>query len=161
MELDPHMKILLVEDGTTMRKMELKILRQLGFENIVEAVDGNDAVRVLQEDGDIALVISDWNMPGKDGYELVTWMRRDEQCRNIPFIMATGQGDKQYLAKAMEGGAQAVVTKPFSPDELRAKINGIFCTAEEASVAVEVPQSLELTADGRAVMKVAHIQPII
>ncbi len=160
MELDPHMKILLVEDGATMRKMEMKILRQLGFDRIAEAVNGNDAIRVLQEDGDIALVISDWNMPEKDGYELVTWMRQDERCRDIPFIMATGQGDKQYLAKAAEGGAQAVVTKPFSPDELRAKIGGIFGAAEEAAPAAPAlgAQAPQRTADGRAVLKVAHIQ---
>ncbi len=155
-EIDSNMKILLVEDGTTMRKMELKILNQLGFANIVEAVDGNDAIGKLQADQEIKLVISDWNMPNKDGYEFLQWMRADEACRGIPFIMATGQGDKQYVAQAMEGGAQAVVAKPFSPDELKLKINDIFGVKQEA--VVKKDEAPRQTSDGRVLLKAAHIQ---
>ncbi|MDD5167373.1 MAG: response regulator [Syntrophales bacterium] len=155
-EVDTGMKILLVEDGGTMRKMERKILNQLGFANILEAVDGNDAIGQLLADREIKLVISDWNMPNKDGYELLRSMREDENCRNTPFIMATGQGDKQYVAQAMEGGAQAVVAKPFSPDELKGKINDIFGVKQDSGVKKE--EAPRQTADGRVLLKAAHIQ---
>ncbi|MDQ5987258.1 MAG: Sensor histidine kinase RcsC [Syntrophus sp. SKADARSKE-3] len=156
MDLNMQMRILLVEDGNTMRKMELKILNQLGFSNVIEAVDGNDAVEKLLADQEIKLVISDWNMPNKDGYELLQWMRADERLRKVPFIMATGQGDKQYITQAMEGGAQAVVAKPFSPDELISKIKDIFGIKPETVAPKEAAP--RKTADGRVLLKAAHIQ---
>ena len=155
-ELDRQIRILLAEDGNTMRKMELKILNQLGFVDIVEAVDGNDAIEKLLADQGIQLVISDWNMPNKDGYELLTWMRADERYRQIPFIMATGQGDKQYIAQAMEGGAQGVVAKPFSPDELIDKIKDSF--GIKPDVVAPKQEAPRQTADGRILLKAAHIQ---
>ena len=122
MNIDPKMKIILAEDGTTMRKMEVKILQQIGHENIIEAVDGDQAMEKLMSEDDVQLVISDWNMPNTSGFDLLTWMRQDPKYKNIPFLMATGQGDKIYVNKAMEAGASGVVAKPFSPDELKNKI---------------------------------------
>ena len=150
------MKILLVEDGTTMRKMEEKILRQIGFEDILQAVDGNEAIEKLKAALDIKLVISDWNMPNKSGYELLEWIRADECCRQIPFIMATGQGDKQYIAKAMEGGASGVVAKPFSPDELKNTIEEIL-GMKKADTSPK-PAEVRHTTDGKILLKAAHIQ---
>lgn len=154
------MKILLVEDGATMRKMEDKILRQIGFENILQAVDGNEAIEKLTAEADIMLVISDWNMPNKSGYELLQWMRAperaDNKCRTIPFIMATGQGDKQYIAKAMEGGASGVVAKPFSPDELKNTIEEIFGLKKVDTT--PKPAEARHTSDGKILLKAAHIQ---
>ena len=94
MPVDPGIKILLVEDAGTMRKMEVRILKQLGFNNIAEAKDGNDAVEKLTASPDFDLVISDWAMPGMDGHELLQWLRGQEQFKNLPFLMATGHGDK-------------------------------------------------------------------
>lgn len=157
MQIDQKMKIILAEDGTTMRKMELKILQQIGYENIIEAVDGVQAMEKLASENDIKLVISDWNMPNKSGFELLTWMRQDPKYKDIAFLMATGQGDKIYVKQAMEAGASGVVAKPFSPDELKNKIEDIFGVKREApqQSAQTVAQT---TADGRSVLKVAHIQ---
>jgi len=156
MAVDPQIKILLVEDAGTMRKMEAKILQQLGFKNIVEAADGNEAMEKLRFEADIRLVISDWAMPNLDGYGFVQQMRADDRLRNIPFIMATGHGDKEYVAKAMEGGANGVVAKPFTPDELRVKIDEAFGVKKEpAPKAEEQPR---VTKEGALRLKVAHIQ---
>ncbi len=157
MNMDQKMKILLAEDGSTMRKMEVKILQQIGYQNIIEAADGVQAMEKIESEGDVQLVISDWNMPNKSGMDVLTWMRQTPQYQDIPFLMATGQGDKIYVKQAMEAGASGVVAKPFSPDELKSKIEEIFGVKKEVPVqaAEAVPRT---TADGRSVLKVAHIQ---
>lgn len=157
MELDKNMKIILAEDGGTMRKMEVRILNQIGFENIVECRDGSEAMNELESSGEAGLVISDWNMPNKSGMDLLQEMRSNQRFAAIPFIMATGQGDKQYVAQAKQAGANGVVAKPFSPDELKSLIDQIFglCQNEAAAHA-----SVGITTDaqGKTILKVAHIQ---
>lgn len=155
MIIDPKMKIVLAEDGTTMRKMEVKILQQLGYQNIIEAVDGAQAMEKLEAEGDVTLVISDWNMPNKSGMDLLAWMRQNPQYKDTAFLMATGQGDKIYVKQAMEAGASGVVAKPFSPDELKTKIEEMF-GVEKAPEKVEAVA--QTAADGRTLLKVAHIQ---
>jgi chemotaxis signal transduction protein/ABC-type nitrate/sulfonate/bicarbonate transport system substrate-binding protein len=157
MKIDQKMKIILAEDGGTMRKMELKILQQIGYDNIIEAVDGAEAIEKLAAEDDIKLVISDWNMPNKSGLDVLTWMRQDPKCKDIAFLMATGQGDKIYVKQAMEAGASGVVAKPFSADEMKNKIEDIFGVEREAPA--QTPETAsKTTADGRTVLKVAHIQ---
>lgn len=156
MPVDPSIKILLVEDAGTMRKMEARILNQIGFTNIVEAVDGDDAVEKLTADSDVQLVISDWAMPKRDGYELVQWMRADARFAGVPFLMATGHGDKEYVAKAKEGGANGVVAKPFTPDELKAAIEEAFGLKQE--VAPRQEEGPKVSAEGKVHLKMAHIQ---
>ncbi|MDH5299474.1 MAG: response regulator, partial [Desulfobulbaceae bacterium] len=120
MTVDLQMKILLVEDAGTMRKMEAKILNQVGFTNIVEAADGREALDRLEAEGDdIRLIISDWAMPNMDGYELLGRVRAEARFKDIPFVMATGHGDKEYVAKAKAAGASGVVAKPFTADDLK------------------------------------------
>lgn len=157
MNIDPKMKIILAEDGTTMRKMEVKILQQIGYENIIEAVDGNQAMEKLMSEEDVKLVISDWNMPNKSGFDLLTWMRKDPKYKSVAFLMATGQGDKIYVNQAMDAGASGVVAKPFSPDELKNKIEDIFGVKRDVPEQT-VPTTPQKTDDGRPVLKVAHIQ---
>lgn len=156
MPVDPSIKILLVEDAGTMRKMEARILNQIGFTNIVEAVDGDDAVEKLTAESDVQLVISDWAMPNRDGYELVQWMRADARFAGVPFLMATGHGDKEYVAKAKEGGANGVVAKPFTPDELKAAIEEAFGLKQE--VAPRQEEGPKVSAEGKVHLKMAHIQ---
>lgn len=156
MALDPQMKILLVEDAGTMRKMEAKILGQVGFTNIVEAVDGNDAKEKLGAEPGIALVISDWSMPNCDGYQLLQWMREQDGFKTLPFLMATGHGDKAYVAKAKEAGANGVVAKPFTPDELKVLIEEIF-GLKQAPVAKK-EEGPKISAEGKVKLKMAHIQ---
>ncbi|ADH87199.1 chemotaxis protein CheW [Desulfurivibrio alkaliphilus] len=156
MAIDPNIKILLVEDAGTMRKMEAKILGQVGFNNIVEAVDGQDAVEKLQADQDIGLVISDWSMPNMDGLELVQWLRSQEQLKDIPFLMATGHGDKEYVAKALEGGASGVVAKPFTPPELKSAMEKAFGLEQEE--VPKVDEGPKVSSEGKVNLKMAHIQ---
>jgi chemotaxis signal transduction protein/ABC-type nitrate/sulfonate/bicarbonate transport system substrate-binding protein len=157
MELNKNMKIILAEDGGTMRKMEVRILNQIGFENIVACSDGAEAMAELESSGEASLVISDWNMPNKSGMELLQEMRSDQRFAAIPFIMATGQGDKQYVAQAKEAGANGVVAKPFSPDELKSLIDLIFGLRQDEST---TPSCASMTTDakGKTILKVAHIQ---
>jgi len=157
MKIDMKMKIILAEDGNTMRKMEVKILQQIGFENIIEAIDGNQAMEKLMSEENVKLVISDWNMPNKSGYDVLKWMREDEKYRSVAFIMATGQGDKMYVNQAMEAGASDVVAKPFSADELKHKIEVIFGVKQAAPEIPDKPAPVK-DAGGRTILKVAHIQ---
>jgi len=159
MSIDPKtIKVLLVEDATTMRKIEVKTLKSLGYEAILEAKDGTDAVALLNETTDIDLIISDWNMPNMDGYELLVWVRQSEQHRAVPFLMATGQGEKKQEKKALEAGVNSFVAKPFSPDELKAKIEeafGMYNKDEKDLAGDRLPRT---TASGKVRLRVAHIQ---
>jgi len=156
MALDSDIKVLLVEDAATMRKMEVKILKQLGYNQVIEALDGSDAVAKLAADDDIRLVISDWNMPQKDGYALLQHIRADAKRESLPFIMATGQGDKQYVAKAMQAGANAVVAKPFTPEDLKTQIEAAL--GLQSAPAASPAARPHIDAAGRVHLKIAHIQ---
>ncbi|MCB2167656.1 MAG: response regulator [Deltaproteobacteria bacterium] len=104
MAFDPkNVQILLVEDTAVMRKIEIKTLKSLGFDGIVEAVDGNQAIGILQGDRKVDLIISDWNMPNKDGYELLCWVKGNTATAPIPFLMATGQGGRQGPGEKSRG----------------------------------------------------------
>lgn len=158
MTIDPGISILLVEDAKLMLKMEKKTLNQLGFNNIVEAVDGDDAILKLQEHEKIDLIISDWNMPNKSGYDLLVWVRGAEKFKHIPFLMATGRGEKKEMTKASEAGVSSFISKPFNADELREKIEEAF---SEKKVETEVTigeRFFETTASGKVILKMAHIQ---
>ncbi|MEZ4527128.1 MAG: response regulator [Desulfobacterales bacterium] len=99
MALDLGMKILIVEDFNVTRKLEIKALAKIGFHNIVEAENGESAIRKLKEQADIDLIISDWNMPVVNGYEFLKWVRAEESCRNIPFIMVIARQRKRMPPK--------------------------------------------------------------
>lgn len=129
MNIDKNMKILIAEDSKITRKMEIKILTQLGYETIIEADDGNDAIAQLCAHNDIQLIISDWNMPGKNGYELLQWVRASSEHREIPFIMATAQSEKKQMARAVKAGVSNFVSKPFTPLELQKIIEATFSPA--------------------------------
>ena len=150
------MRILLVEDSAIMRKMEVKALKALGYEQIVEADDGSVAVPRLQEET-FDLVISDWNMPNKDGYELLQWVRADAKNQAVPFIMATGQGDRKQAQKALEAGVSGFIAKPFNADELHAKIAEAMGERQEEEIPAQ-DLAPERTASGKVKLRVAHIQ---
>ncbi len=160
MNLDrSSIKILLVEDAATMRKIERKTLTFLGFDHVTEAGDGDEAVTCIQEAGPFDLVISDWNMPNKNGYDLLQWIRSHEETRKIPFIMATGQGDLKQEKKALDAGVSSFVAKPFNETELEAKIDEAFGVLEDA-VTAPTPEERQTThaRSGRVTLRVAHIQ---
>ena len=158
MAVDPNIKILLVEDSKITRKMELKALNEIGFHNVVEADDGQAAIDELNKRQDIGLIISDWNMPAKDGYELLLWVRASEKHSRLPFIMATGRGEKRQTAMAVEAGVSNFVTKPFGPQELKALIEDAFGEQKGIRSGAAVHRELSRTASGKAPLSVAHIQ---
>ncbi len=148
------MKILVVEDSKITRKMEIKILSQLGFTNILESDDGNDAIEKLLSEENISLVISDWNMPNKDGYELLLWVRSSEKHRQLPFIMVTAQSEKKQTAKAIHAGVSNFVSKPFSPDELSQVITDTFSPKTD-DISEYTPRTAP---SGKLLLRTAHIQ---
>ena len=157
MPIDPQIKILLVEDSKITRKMEFKALKDVGFDNVLQAGDGDEAIEILQSEEDIRLIISDWNMPGKDGYELLVWVRSEEKHKDIPFIMATARGEKKQMAKAEEVGVSNFITKPFSPPELKSVIEDTLGEKKEEK-ALKAPPPPRKSASGKVLLNVAHIQ---
>lgn len=151
------LKILLVEDAATMRKIEVKTLASLGYNRIVEAVDGLAAIDCLEKEPDIGLIISDWHMPNKNGYDLLCFVRGDDRFARLPFLMATGQGDKKQENIAIEAGVSSFVAKPFAPDELKHKIQEALGLQTARPPVAEVVRE-RTTASGRLRLQVAHIQ---
>ncbi|MGQ9750324.1 chemotaxis protein CheW [Desulfosoma sp.] len=150
--------ILLVEDSAITRKMEIKVLNSLGYHNILEAQDGEHALRLLRENPQVALVISDWNMPGMGGLDLVRALRSQETYRELPFIMATGRAQMKERVEAAEAGANNVITKPFAPQELQSVIEETLAGKTLAGRAHTHVRHPERTASGRLRLKVGHIQ---
>ena len=152
-----NVKILLAEDAKTMRKIEIKILNSLGYTDIIEAEDGLEAKKILENTKEISLIISDWNMPNMSGYELLTWVRtKSKKFQKIPFIMATAQSDKSQALKAKTAGVTGMVAKPFTPEELQAKIEQAL--DPEQSKTTSSPKKLIKTTSGKTRLRVAHLQ---
>lgn len=123
--LDFKMKILVVDDFATMRRIIKNILRQGGFLNIIEADDGITALNILKKE-DIGLVISDWNMPNMSGLELLKTIRATPELKDLPFLMVTAEGQKENVIEAVKNRVNNYVVKPFTAETLLEKINKIF-----------------------------------
>jgi two-component system chemotaxis response regulator CheY len=122
---DTKMSILIVDDFSTMRKIVKNILKQLGYENILEAEDGASALEVLKREK-IQFIISDWNMPQMSGIELLKTVRATEAWKDLPFLMVTAEGQKENVIEAVKNKVNNYILKPFSPETLMEKINKIF-----------------------------------
>ncbi len=153
-----EMRILLVEDSAITRKMEIKVLNSLGYQNILEAENGRQALAALEQNPGIALVISDWNMPDMGGLELVRVLRSQEKFRELPFIMATGRAQMKERMEAAEAGANNVISKPFAPQELQKAIEETLAGKTLADRSSTRERHAELTQSGTLKLKVAHIQ---
>jgi two-component system chemotaxis response regulator CheY len=123
--LDLKMKILVVDDFSTMRRIIKNILRQLGYLNITEADDGTTALEVLRREK-IDFIISDWNMPQMSGLELLKAVRSSEEWKEMPFLMVTAEGQKEHVIEAVKYRVNNYIVKPFTPEVLLEKINKIF-----------------------------------
>lgn len=154
MPVDMNMTILVVDDSGTMRLMFKQYLNKAGFSNILMAVDGKDAVKKLEQGVKIELIISDWNMPNMDGLALLKWVRSNPAFKDIPFIMATAQGDKTQQHVVTENGGNNHIAKPFDSDEIKAKIFAVFEGVSEKPSGQRVPELV----DGKVKIKMAHIQ---
>ena len=123
--MDGKMKILVVDDFSTMRRIVKIILRQLGFENILEADDGMNALDVLRSQS-VDFIISDWNMPRLSGIELLKAVRTSEEWKDLPFLMVTAEGQKENVIEAVKAKVSNYIVKPFTPETLAEKIKKIF-----------------------------------
>ncbi len=125
MPIDTKMKVLVVDDFSTMRRIVKNILRQLGFENIVEADDGETAVSKLETER-IDFVISDWNMPKMSGLELLKWVRSHDEFKDLPFLMVTAEAQKENILEAVKAQVSNYIVKPFTAEVMNEKIEKIF-----------------------------------
>ena len=125
MSYDKNMRILVVDDFATMRRIVKNILRQLGLNNVVEADDGTTAWEVLNKDN-IDFIISDWNMPQMSGIELLRKVRASEEYADIPFLMVTAEAQQENIIEAVQAKVSNYIVKPFTPDTLGQKIDKIF-----------------------------------
>ncbi|MDZ7260812.1 MAG: response regulator [candidate division KSB1 bacterium] len=120
------MKILLVDDSFTMRKIQKNILTQLGYSDLVEANDGMEAIAQLKEHvANIGLILLDWTMPNMDGLTLLQTIKKNDQFKNIPVVMVTSQAEKDKIILALKAGAVDYVVKPFTKEVLEDKIKKI------------------------------------
>ena len=125
MPADPNMKILVVDDMSTMRRIVKNILKQLGFNNLEEAENGQEALTKLKADS-YGFVVSDWNMPVMMGIDMLRAIRADESLKKIPVLMVTAEAQKENLMEAVQAGVSNYVVKPFTAETMQDKINKIF-----------------------------------
>jgi two-component system chemotaxis response regulator CheY len=125
MALDLSMKILVVDDFSTMRRIVKNILKQIGFSDIDEAENGQVALSKLN-DNSYDLVVSDWNMPEMTGIELLKAVRATDGIKDIPFLMVTAEAKKENVVEAVKAGVNNYIVKPFTAEVLQEKIEKIF-----------------------------------
>ncbi|WP_300632439.1 chemotaxis response regulator CheY [Pseudomonas sp.] len=119
------MKILIVDDFSTMRRIIKNLLRDLGFTNTVEADDGITAIPILNS-GSIDFLVTDWNMPGMTGIDLLRHVRADDKLRTLPVLMVTAEAKREQIIEAAQAGVNGYVVKPFTALALKEKIEKIF-----------------------------------
>ena len=122
---DLKMKILVVDDFSTMRRIVKNLLKQLGFVNIEEAEDGAQAYTKLKSGG-FGFIVSDWNMPNLDGLGLVKKVRSDDELKDLPILMVTAEAEKDKVVTAIQAGVNNYIVKPFTGDVLKEKMDKIF-----------------------------------
>lgn len=125
MPFDTSIKVLVVDDFATMRRIVKGVLKQLGFSNIIEAEDGNAALGELKKEK-FGLIVSDWNMPNMSGLELLKAVRGDTGLKSIPFIMVTAEGQKENVIEAVKAGVTNYIVKPFTPETFGEKLQKVF-----------------------------------
>lgn len=122
---DFKMKILVVDDFSTMRRIVKNVLKQIGFENIDEAEDGTQALAKLKTGG-YGFIVSDWNMPNMDGMDLFLKVRQDPSTKDIPFLMVTAEAEKDKVITAIQAGVNSYIVKPFTAEVFKEKMDRIF-----------------------------------
>lgn len=123
--LDKNMKVLVVDDFSTMRRIVKNLLRDLGFTNLQEADDGSTALPMLQN-GNFDFVVTDWNMPGMQGIDLLKAIRADANLAHIPVLLITAEAKKEQIIMAAQAGVNGYIVKPFTAGTLKTKIDKIF-----------------------------------
>lgn len=119
------MRVLIVDDFSTMRRIIKNLLSDLGFTNSVEAEDGHSALSVLRQDA-VELVITDWNMPGMSGIELLRAIRADPAFQTLPVLMVTAEAKREQIIQAAQAGVNGYIIKPFTAQTLEEKLVKVF-----------------------------------
>lgn len=123
--MNEDMKILVVDDFTTMRRIIKNLLRDLGFSNTTEADDGTTALPLLKT-GEYDFLITDWNMPGMQGIDLLKTVRDDPVTTDLPVLMVTAESKRDQIVEAAQAGVNGYIVKPFTAQTLKEKIEKIF-----------------------------------
>ena len=123
--MDLNMKVLIVDDFATMRRILRNILKQIGFTNIIEADDGKSAFKELKKEK-VDLILCDWNMPEMPGIELLNKVRSDDELKDMPFVMVTAEAQKENIVEAVKAGVSNYVVKPFTAETISEKLKKVF-----------------------------------
>ncbi|WP_299686164.1 chemotaxis response regulator CheY [uncultured Vibrio sp.] len=119
------MKILIVDDFSTMRRIVKNLLRDLGFNNTQEADDGLTALPMLKK-GEFDFVVTDWNMPGMQGIDLLKHIRANAELKHLPVLMITAEAKREQIIEAAQSGVNGYIVKPFTAATLKEKLDKIF-----------------------------------
>ncbi|MCK5818491.1 MAG: chemotaxis response regulator CheY [Psychromonas sp.] len=123
--MDRNIKVLIVDDFSTMRRIIKNLLRDLGFTNTFEADDGNTALPLLKG-GDFEFVVTDWNMPIMQGIDLLKEIRKDDKLKHLPVLMVTAEAKREQIIEAAQAGVNGYIVKPFTAGTLKIKLDKIF-----------------------------------
>lgn len=123
--MDKNIKILIVDDFSTMRRIIKNLLRDLGYNNTAEADDGTTALPMLKA-GQFDLLVTDWNMPGMQGIDLLRMVRADPGLASLPVLMVTAEQKKEQIIEAAKAGVNGYIVKPFTAATLKEKLEKIF-----------------------------------
>ena len=129
--MDKNIRILIVDDFSTMRRIVKNLLNDLGFFNTAEADDGHSALAELRK-GPFDLIITDWNMPGMPGIDLLKQVRADATLAKIPVLMVTAEAKREQIIEAAQAGVSGYVIKPFTAATLKEKIDKILASKAAA-----------------------------
>ncbi|MDA3908801.1 MAG: chemotaxis response regulator CheY [Sulfurimonas sp.] len=124
------MKLLVVDDSSTMRRIIKNTLARLGYKDILEGADGLEGWAQMDSNPDIEMLITDWNMPEMNGLELVKKVRADERFKDTPIIMVTTEGGKSEVITALKAGVNNYIVKPFTPQVLKEKLGAVMGITE-------------------------------
>ena len=119
------MKVLVVDDFSTMRRIVRNVLKQVGLTSIVEADNGKAALKVLKKEN-IDLILCDWNMPEMTGIDLLKAVKSDDALKDIPFVMVTAEAQKENILEAVKAGVSSYIVKPFTAETVSEKLSTIF-----------------------------------
>jgi two-component system chemotaxis response regulator CheY len=119
------MRILIVDDFSTMRRIIKGLLHELGYNNVAEADDGNTALPMLKAEP-IDFLITDWNMPGMPGIDLIRAVRGDAKLKSLPVLMVTAEAKREQIIEAAQAGINGYIVKPFTANTLKEKIDKVF-----------------------------------
>jgi len=120
------MKLLVVDDSSTMRRIIKNTLGRLGHKDVLEAENGAEAWKVLEDEGSIDVLVTDWNMPEMNGLELVQKVRAQDKYSDMPIIMVTTEGGKAEVITALKAGVNNYIVKPFTPQVLKEKLEDVL-----------------------------------